>query len=106
VTALRPAEVGTDVAFFLDIGCFHGLGDGQRIAMGEGVTACAAPDATMLLLAFLPGRRGPLPRGADRADIEAAFAGWTVDREDVADPAGIPGPLKKAAPRCYHLRRG
>jgi hypothetical protein len=106
VTALRPEEVGADVSFFLDVGCFHGLKDGQRAAMGERVTACAVTDATILMLAFPPGRRGPLPRGASRSDIEGAFAGWTVVDEEAADVAGMPGPLKKAAPRWYRLRRG
>ena len=27
---------------------------------------------------LLPRRRRPLIRGADRGDVEAAFAGWTV----------------------------
>jgi SAM-dependent methyltransferase len=106
VTALRPEDVGTDVRFFLDVGCFHGLKDDERAAMGERVTACAAPDATLLMLAFPPGRRGPLPRGAGRADIGTAFAGWVVAEELAADVAGMPGPLKKAAPRWYRLRRG
>jgi SAM-dependent methyltransferase len=105
VTALLPEEIGADVSFFLDVGCFHGLKDRQRAAMGDRVTACAAPDATMLMLAFLPGRRGPLPRGGSRSDIEAAFAGWTVVDEEAADVAGMPGPLKKATPRWYRLRR-
>ncbi len=39
------------------------LTDAQRAAMAAGVTAAAAPKATMLLFAFQPGRRGPLPRG-------------------------------------------
>jgi len=39
------------------------LTDAQRAIMAAGVTAAAAPKATMLLFAFHPGRRGPLPRG-------------------------------------------
>jgi len=59
----------------------------------------AVADATLLMLAFQPGRRGPLPRGADRGDIETAFPGWTVLDEEPADVSGMPGPLKSAAPR-------
>jgi len=73
--------------------------------MGGGVTAVAAPDATLLMLAFQPRRRGPLPRGADRGGIETAFPGWTVLDEEPADVSGMPGPLKSAAPRCYRLQR-
>lgn len=105
VTALDPAAIGRDYSFFFDLGCFHGLTDAQRAAMAAGVTAAAAPKATMLLFAFQPGRRGPLPRGASRTDIEQAFTGWTVIDEAHADSSGMPGPLKKAAPLWYRLRR-
>jgi hypothetical protein len=45
--------------------------------MGREVDAIAAPDATVLLLAW-PRRRRPLIRGVSRDQIEAAFPGWTV----------------------------
>ncbi|MCZ2805036.1 class I SAM-dependent methyltransferase [Modestobacter sp. VKM Ac-2983] len=104
VTDLHPDEVG-EVAFFLDVGCFHGLTDGQRTAMGQGVTAVATRDATLLLLAFRPGRRPLLPRGAGRGDLETAFPGWTFTDEEPADVTGMPGPLKRTAPHWYRLRR-
>ncbi len=81
------------------------LTDAQRAIVAAGVTAAAAPKATMLLFAFHPGRRGPLPRGASRTDIEQALTGWTVIDEEHADTSGMPGPLKKAAPLWYRLRR-
>lgn len=89
VTDLRPEEVG-EVGFFLDVGCFHGLKDEQRAAMGERVTAVATRNATLLLLALRPGRRPLLPRGASRGDIETAFPGWTVTDEEPADVTGCP----------------
>lgn len=105
VTALRTAGVGTGFGFLLDVGCFHGLRDEDRAAMAAEVDAVATADATVLMLAFSPARRGPLPRGAGRDAIEAAFAGWGVIAEDAADVSGMPGPLKKTAPRWYRLRR-
>jgi len=51
------------------------------------------------------GRRGPLPRGASRTDIEQALTGWTVIDEEHAGTSGMPGSLKKAAPLWYRLRR-
>lgn len=105
VTALSPNEVGKGFEFLLDVGCFHGLNDEQRQAMATSVTALAAADATLLLFAFQPGKRGPLPRGADQDKIQSAFTGWTVVDSDGAETAGMPGPLKKAAPRLYRLRR-
>ena len=104
VTAL-PGPVPPGVSLFLDVGCFHGLRPTQRAAMAAGCTTLAAPDATVLLLAFLPGRRGPLPRGASREDVELAFAGWETVDETLADVSGMPGPLRRAAPRWYRLRR-
>ncbi len=106
VTALENSEVGSDYSFFLDVGCFHGLAEQQRHPFARGVTAAATPDATLLMLAFRPGRRPLLPRGADRAEIAAAFRDWTVIDEQPADTSGMPGPLKKVSPQWFRLRRG
>lgn len=105
VTALSSDDVGSDVDFFLDVGCFHGLNDSSRAAMGRGVSAVAAPRATLLMLAFVPGARRPLPRGADERDIQTAYAGWSVVDRTPAETGGMPRPLMKAAPHWYRLRR-
>ncbi|WP_166486542.1 SAM-dependent methyltransferase [Blastococcus saxobsidens] len=104
VTHLRRDEVG-ETDFFLDVGCFHGLTDAQRAAMGERLTAVATREATLLVLAFRPGRRPLLPRGASRTDVGSTFPGWAVTDEEPADVTGMPGPLKRTAPRWYRLRR-
>jgi SAM-dependent methyltransferase len=78
VTALREAGVGSDFRLVLDTGTFHGLNRAQREAMGREVSAIVGDRATVLMLAWAPRRRGPLPGGANRKDIEAAFPGWTV----------------------------
>jgi cyclopropane fatty-acyl-phospholipid synthase-like methyltransferase len=85
VTVLREADVGSGFRLVLDTGTFHGLEAPERAAMGREVSAIAATDATMLLDCFAPRRRGPLPRGADRAAVEAAFPGWDVTDVEVAD---------------------
>jgi SAM-dependent methyltransferase len=106
VTALQAAGVGSGVRLFLDFGCFHDeLSDAQREAVGREVTAVAAPDAALLMMAWAPGRRGPLPRGASRSDIERAFPGWTVVDEEPLDAPGAPGYVQRAEPRFYRLRR-
>lgn len=106
VTELPADTVGTGYDFFLDVGCFHGLAPAQRRAMGTAVTAIAAPDASLLLLAFKAGGAPrPLPRGADRPDIEAAFPSWTVTDVEPATTDGMPKPLRKAAPNWYRLQR-
>ena len=106
VTRLREAPVGSGFRLLLDFGVFHDeLTDDQRRAMGREVTAVAGSDATLLMTAFLPGRRGPLPRGASRADIEAAYPDWTVTDEQPMDVAGGPRWVQRAAPRFVRLRR-
>jgi SAM-dependent methyltransferase len=105
VTKLRAADVGSGFGFIWDFGTVHGLTPDERAAVGREVSAVAAPEATMLMLAWTPRRRGPLPRGASRADIEAAFADWMVIGEDAFDATGLPPPLRSVDPRCYRLRR-
>jgi Methyltransferase domain len=106
VTALRQADVGSGFRLVLDTGTFHGLSDAQREAMGREVSAIAAPDATVLLDCFAPLRRGPLPRGASRAAVEAAFPGWDVTDVEIADtePDAL-ARLFKFGERFYRLRR-
>ena len=105
VTALDAAEVGSGIDFFLDVGCFHGLSDRQRSAMGRSVTALAQPAATLLMLAFTPGATPrPLPRGAGPADIGRAYPHWRIIDSEAAVTAGMPKPLRRAAPTWYRLR--
>lgn len=106
VTKLGEAGVGSGFPFLLDFGLFHDeLDDEQRVTMGREVTAVAAPGATLLTMAWAPGRRGPLPRGASRGDIEAAYPAWKVVDEEAVDTSGGPGYVRRADPRLYRLRR-
>jgi SAM-dependent methyltransferase len=106
VTALRDAGVGSDFRLLLDTGTFHGLTDAQRQAMGREMSAVAADDASVLLDCFAPRRRGPLPRGANRSDVEAAFPDWEITDIEVADTD--PDPIArffKFDERFYRLVR-
>lgn len=108
VTKLRTTGVASGFPFLLDFGLFHDeLNDEQREAMAQEVSAVAAPGATMLMMAWAPGRRGPLPRGAGRRDIEAAYTEWKVIDEEAFDVSGAPfyRYVRKANPRFYRLRR-
>jgi SAM-dependent methyltransferase len=105
VTILREAGVGSGFRLVWDFGTVHGLTDAQRRAVGEGVSALATDDATILMLAWGPGRRGPLPRGLSRRDVEEAFAGWKVTDEEPFDVTGLPRPLRNVDPRVYRLHR-
>jgi len=104
VTALRAGDIGAPADFFLDVGCFHHLPGPGRQAMAGCVTAAAAPDAILLMLAFNPARRGPLPPGASREEIETAFGGWKILADEPADTSGMPRALQGSAPRWYRLR--
>lgn len=104
-TALRAAGIKGDFSFVWDFGMIHGLDPLQRVAVAREVTAVSAKDATMLIMAWLPGRRGPLPRGMDLADIESAFSDWSVIQESLLDATGLPRPLRKVRPCFYRLRR-
>lgn len=107
VTALRAGGLEPGFRFVLDFECFNHLDDAQRMAVGREVSAVAAPDATMLMLVWSPGRRGPLPKGASRDDIEAAFPGWTMIAEDAyAAQSDLPSWLKNVGLRFCRLQRG
>jgi SAM-dependent methyltransferase len=106
VTALGKLGIGSGFQFLLDVGCFHGLNDGERAAMGREVSALAAPGATLLELVWAPARRGPLPRGASHQDLESAFTRWKVIGEDPVAADALPKALRNADPRCYRLRLG
>jgi SAM-dependent methyltransferase len=106
VTALRETGVGSDFRLVLDTGTFHGLNDAQRAAMGREVDAVAAPDATLLMVAW-PKRRRPLIRGVSRGEIEEAFPGWTVT-DAGASHFQAPKPIElllRPDEHWYRLRR-
>lgn len=104
VTDLPSAGLGT-FDFFLDIGCFQGLGAGQRLAAGRGVSRLANPGATLLMLAFGRTWLRSLVGGVSRAEAEAAFGGWDLLTVEPADTAGLGWPMSKTAPRWYRFRR-
>jgi SAM-dependent methyltransferase len=108
LTRLRESDVGSGFRLLVDNGAFHSLRRGaEREAMGREVSAVAADDATLLLVAWEPRRRGPFPRGASRGEIEAAFPDWKVT--DV-QPSGLQPPkpielLMKPNEHWYRLQR-
>jgi SAM-dependent methyltransferase len=105
VSALRVAGVGSGFRLVLDFGTVHGLAPAEREAVGQAVSAVAADDATVLMYAAIPAFRGPLPRGMSRTEIEAAYPGWEIVDEELFDVSEAPGPLQKARPSWYRLRR-
>lgn len=105
VTALRDAGIGSGFRLVWDFGTVHGLPQAKRQAVGREVSAVATDDATILMLAWAPAHRGPLPRGASRKELQEAFSGWKVTDEEPFDASGLPRPLRNVNPRIYRLRR-
>jgi methyltransferase family protein len=106
VTALRQSDIGSDYRLVVDTGTFHGLREQEREAMARELSAVCADDATIVLDCFAPRRRGPLPHGVSRADVERAFRGWEITDVEVADTE--PDPIArvfKFDERFYRLRR-
>ncbi len=100
-----PDSVGTGYQMVLDVGCFHGLTSQARIAYAHQVTAITDPGACLLMFAFSPGIRGPLPRGASADDIERTFTQWHLTSHEAADTDGLAAPIKTANPRWFRLAR-
>jgi SAM-dependent methyltransferase len=106
VTSHLDSAVGTGYDVVVDTGTFHGLTPAQRLAMGSEVSKVAAADATVILDCFAPRRRGPLPRGCTREDVEQAFPGWRIT--EVIDADTDPDPIArvfKFDEVFYRLRR-
>lgn len=94
--------------FFLDGGCFHGLGADERAGWGRGVVALAAPDATLLMVAFDPwpdGQSAPpnAPVGTTLDEIMSVLPGWTLIADESMPDAYRPVPQPA---HFYRLRRG
>lgn len=106
VTALKPAEIGSGFNFLIDFECFNHLNATQRAAVGRGVNAVSAPNATLLMLTWAPAKRLLLPPGAGHGEIEAAFPGWRIIDEEAYDKSALPPSLKDVDPTFYRLRRG
>lgn len=78
VTQLSQAGLGADFPLIVDNGCLHNMSDDDRDAYVREVSALAAPDARLLIVAFLPGGRFGV-RGVDPAEMERRFTpAWTL----------------------------
>jgi SAM-dependent methyltransferase len=104
VSDLRGADVGEGYSFFLDVECFNHLSDEQRLATGAEIDAVASDEATLLMLAWKRARRGPLPPGVNREDLETALPNWEIVEEHPYS-AELPPPLRSIQPRWYRLEK-
>jgi ubiquinone/menaquinone biosynthesis C-methylase UbiE len=78
VTRLSSAGLGDNFGLIVDNGCLHNMSDTDRDSYVREVTAMAAPDARLLIVAFAPGGRFGV-RGVDPAEMQRRFShGWTT----------------------------
>ncbi|ETB43489.1 methyltransferase type 12, partial [Mycobacterium avium 11-0986] len=78
VTRLGQAGIGTGFELIVDNGCLHNMSDADRDAYVREVTGVAAPQARLLIVAFVPGGRFGV-RGVEDAEMQRRFtADWTL----------------------------
>jgi hypothetical protein len=104
-TAPGIADLGAEYSLLLDGGCLHGLPDRSLRRAVATITDAAKPGATLLMLAFAPGRRGPVPRGIDPAWIPSLFPQWDLTFSRPASEVMINKRLRSASPSWHQLTR-
>jgi ubiquinone/menaquinone biosynthesis C-methylase UbiE len=78
VTRLSQTGIGAGFELIVDNGCLHNMSDADRDAYAREVSAVAAPDARLLIVAFPPGGRFGV-RGVEPAEMERRFTpAWTL----------------------------
>jgi SAM-dependent methyltransferase len=101
VRHLRQTGITGPLQLIVDNGCLHNMNDDDRDSYVREVSAVAAPDARLLIVAFVPGGRFGV-RGIDRAEMERRFAsGWTL--VSVGDERELDA--EKTPTRCYLFQR-
>ncbi len=77
-TRLSSERIGSGFNLIVDNGCLHGMSDADRNSYVREVTAAAAPDARLLLVAFTPGGSFGVP-GISQGEVERRFASdWSM----------------------------
>ena len=103
---ITTADLGSGYTLILDGGCLHSLAPDQLRAAADRVTRAAEPGAVLLMLAFSPGRRGPLlPRGLGADDLPGVFPAWDLTSARAATDVQLSGPARNADPHWFQLVR-
>jgi SAM-dependent methyltransferase len=101
VTRLSSAGLGNNFGLIVDNGCLHNMSDSDRDAYVREVSAVAAPDARLLIVAFAPGGRFGV-RGVGPAEMERRFShGWTL----LSTGAERELDREQTPARYYHFQR-
>jgi len=94
----RLGDLGLEPGYSLvfDFGCYHGLKQEERARYAAGVTALAAPTATLLMMAFtraLP----PIPSGVSESELRERFGAWDLAWSRPSEESGTPAMIRAAA---------
>ena len=89
-----------------DFGCMHLLPDAARQGLARGLGELAAGTATLLIAAFMAGRRILLPRGIDERELLALLGdGWELQHSQSQVTDDMPPPIRRAQPTLYRFAR-
>jgi hypothetical protein len=102
----RLTELGLDPGYSLlfDFGCHHGLNATQRDAYAHGVTALAAPGATLLMMAFTRPAP-PVPSGVTESELIERFGDGWMFAWSHPDRSGGTSAMRQAGATWYCLTR-
>jgi SAM-dependent methyltransferase len=97
VTRLGDLGLTPGYSLLFDFGCYHGLNRDQRARYAEGVTALAAPGATLLMMAFTKALP-PVPSGVSETELRERFGpAWDLAWTKTGEQAGTPAMMRAAA---------
>jgi cyclopropane fatty-acyl-phospholipid synthase-like methyltransferase len=96
VSKLAALGLRPGYSFLFDFGCYHGLKSEQRTSYAEGVTALAAPGATLLMMAFTKALP-PIPSGVSESELRKRFAAWDLAWSKPNEQVGTPAMMRAAA---------
>jgi SAM-dependent methyltransferase len=89
-----------------DFGCMHLLPDAGRRGLARGLGDLAAGAATLLIGAFMAGRRIFLPRGIDEDELVTLLGDdWALRGKQTEVTDEMPAPIRRAEPTLYRLVR-
>jgi SAM-dependent methyltransferase len=105
VTELGSLGIEPGLTLAFDRGCFHGLNDRERAVYAAGVTALAAPGATLLMMAFAPSRVPGAPSGVEDTELAVRFDAWSLSATQLDGEGEPAGPMRNVPRHWYRLIR-
>ena len=106
VAELGALELASGYELLYDFGCMHLLPDAGRRGLARGMGDLAGRAATLLIAAFMAGRRILLPRGIDERELVALLGDdWELRGKQSEVRDDMPSSIRGAQPTLYRLVR-